>query len=99
MPQISSYLDEATLALVEQAAKANGVSKSRWVANITRKHAAQPGDLVFGSFASKIHAFGTLRIGCVEPLESQGCCNPLTTGAMPASKASKRGPAEMASFK
>lgn len=40
MPQISLYLDHATLALVEQAAKANGVSKSLWVADIIRKHAA-----------------------------------------------------------
>jgi hypothetical protein len=39
MPQISLYLDDATQALVEQAAKANGVSKSRWVADIIRKHA------------------------------------------------------------
>jgi hypothetical protein len=40
MSQITLYLDEATQALVEQAAKANGVSKSRWVAGIIRKHAA-----------------------------------------------------------
>ncbi len=31
MPQITLYLDDATQALVEQAAKANGLSKSRWV--------------------------------------------------------------------
>ena len=41
MSQITLYLDDATQALVEQAAKANGVSKSRWVAEIIRKHAAQ----------------------------------------------------------
>jgi hypothetical protein len=40
MSQITLYLDDATQALVEQAAKANGVSKSRWVAGIIRKHAA-----------------------------------------------------------
>ncbi len=40
MPQISLYLDDATLALVEHVAKANGVSKSRWVAGIIRKRAA-----------------------------------------------------------
>ena len=40
MSQITLYLDDATQALVEQAAKANGVSKSRWVADIIRKHAA-----------------------------------------------------------
>ncbi|MDP3872315.1 MAG: CopG family transcriptional regulator [Methyloversatilis sp.] len=41
MSQITLYLDDATQALVEQAAQANGVSKSRWVADIIRKYAAQ----------------------------------------------------------
>jgi hypothetical protein len=40
MSQITLYLDEATQALVEQAAAASGMSKSRWVADIIRKHAA-----------------------------------------------------------
>jgi hypothetical protein len=40
MSQITLYLDETTQALVEQAALANGVSKSRWVADIIRKYAA-----------------------------------------------------------
>jgi len=40
MSQITLYLDDATQALVEQSAKANGVSKSRWVADIIRTHAA-----------------------------------------------------------
>ena len=40
MSQITLYLDDATQALVEQAAKAHGVSKSRWVADIIRQHAA-----------------------------------------------------------
>lgn len=40
MSQITLYLDEATQALVEQAAQANGLSKSRWVAEIIRKYAA-----------------------------------------------------------
>jgi hypothetical protein len=40
MSQITLYLDGATQALVEQAAKANGVSKSRWVADLIRTHAA-----------------------------------------------------------
>ena len=40
MSQITLYLDEATRALVEQAAKANGVSKSRWVVDLIRTHAA-----------------------------------------------------------
>ena len=40
MSQITLYLDDSTQALVEQAAQANGVSKSRWVAEIIRKYAA-----------------------------------------------------------
>jgi hypothetical protein len=40
MSQITLYLDDATQALVEQAARANGLSKSRWVAEIIRKYAA-----------------------------------------------------------
>ena len=40
MSQITLYLDDATQALVEQAAQANGLSKSRWVAELIRKHAA-----------------------------------------------------------
>ncbi len=39
MSQITLYLDDATQALVDQAAQAQGVSKSRWVADIIRKHA------------------------------------------------------------
>jgi hypothetical protein len=38
--QITLYLDDTTQALVEQAALANGVSKSRWVAEMIRKYAA-----------------------------------------------------------
>ena len=55
MSQITLYLDDATQALVEQAAQANGVSKSRWVAEIIRKYAAHewPQDCLAlaGSFA------------------------------------------------
>lgn len=40
MSQITLYLDDATQALVEQAAQANGISKSRWVSEIIRKYAA-----------------------------------------------------------
>jgi hypothetical protein len=39
MSQITLYLDDATQALVTQAAAAHGVSKSRWVAEIIRKYA------------------------------------------------------------
>ena len=41
MPQITLYLDDATQALVDEAARANGMSKSRWVAEIIRKYAAE----------------------------------------------------------
>ena len=55
MSQITLYLDDATQALVEQAAQANGVSKSRWVADIIRKYASHewPQDCIAlaGSFA------------------------------------------------
>lgn len=40
MSQITLYLDDATQALVEEAARANGMSKSRWVTQIIRKYAA-----------------------------------------------------------
>lgn len=40
MAQITLYLDDATQALVEQAARASGVSKSRWVSDIIRRYAA-----------------------------------------------------------
>ena len=39
MPQITLYLDDATQALVDQAAEAHGISKSRWVAEAIRRYA------------------------------------------------------------
>jgi hypothetical protein len=36
MSQVTLYLDEETHALMEQAAKASGTSKSRWVAELIR---------------------------------------------------------------
>lgn len=39
MSQITLYLDDATQALVDQAAKAHGLSKSRWATEIIRKYA------------------------------------------------------------
>lgn len=39
MSQITLYLDDATEALVNQAAQASGLSKSRWVAELIRRHA------------------------------------------------------------
>ncbi|MFZ5502080.1 MAG: CopG family transcriptional regulator [Pseudomonadota bacterium] len=41
MSQITLYLDDATQALVDQAAQANGLSKSRWVAELIRKYAVR----------------------------------------------------------
>lgn len=55
MSQITLYLDDATQALVDQAARAHGISKSRWVAEIIRKYATHewPQDCLAlaGSFA------------------------------------------------
>ncbi|HEX7387186.1 MAG TPA: CopG family transcriptional regulator [Castellaniella sp.] len=39
MAQITLYLEESVQTLVEHAAKAQGVSKSRWVAELIRQHA------------------------------------------------------------
>lgn len=41
MSQLTLYLDEATQTMMEQAAKSSGMSKSRWVAEMIRKHAHQ----------------------------------------------------------
>ena len=40
MSQITLYLDDTTQALVDKAALASGVSKSRWVAEAIRHYAA-----------------------------------------------------------
>lgn len=40
MSQITLYLDDATQALVDAAAQASGLSKSRWVAEAIRQYAA-----------------------------------------------------------
>jgi predicted transcriptional regulator len=40
MSQITLYLDDVTQTLVDQAAQASGLSKSRWVAEAIRKYAA-----------------------------------------------------------
>lgn len=40
MSQITLYLDDTTQALLDQAAQASGLSKSRWVAEVIRKYAA-----------------------------------------------------------
>lgn len=41
MAQITLYLDYATHVMVDQAARANYVSKSRWVSDVIRKYAAE----------------------------------------------------------
>jgi hypothetical protein len=55
MAHITLDLDDDTLVLVERAAKAQGLSASRWVADIIRKHAAhewpQEGLALAGRFA------------------------------------------------
>ncbi|SAI27275.1 Uncharacterised protein [Bordetella ansorpii] len=55
MSQITLYLDDATQALVDEAAQASGMSKSRWVAELIRKYASQewPADCLAlaGAFA------------------------------------------------
>jgi hypothetical protein len=37
MAQVTIYLDDETRALMEQAARADGVSQSRWVAQLIRQ--------------------------------------------------------------
>ena len=39
MPRLTLYLDAQTQALVTAQAKAAGLSKSRWVAELIRRHA------------------------------------------------------------
>lgn len=38
MSRITLHLDEETDTLVQQAAKASGISKSRWVADLVHRH-------------------------------------------------------------
>ncbi len=46
MSQITLYLDDETEALLTSAAATSGLSKSRWVAEVIRRHAgdAWPGE-------------------------------------------------------
>lgn len=41
MSQITLYLDDDIQALIEQRAKASGLSKSRWVSEFITKYATQ----------------------------------------------------------
>ena len=65
MSQITLYLDDATQALVDEAAKANGVSKSRWVADIIRTYAAHdwPQDCLALAGAVDVHAISHVTGG------------------------------------
>lgn len=38
MSQITLYLDDVSEALLQQAAQANGLSKSKWVSKLIRQH-------------------------------------------------------------
>lgn len=61
MSQITLYLDDATQALVDQAALANGVSKSRWVAELIRLHARRQWPEAFLAAAGSIPDFPLLE--------------------------------------
>ena len=65
MSQITLYLDDATQALVDRAAQANGVSKSRWVADIIRKHAAHEWPKECLALAGKFADFPLTENGAV----------------------------------
>lgn len=69
MSQITLYLDDATQALVDQAAQANGMSKSRWVADIIRKYAAHewPADCL--ALAGQFPDFPLHEDAAAQPLD------------------------------
>jgi hypothetical protein len=70
MSQITPYLDDATQALVEPAAQANGLSKSRWVSEIIlrgdpqgvqrERHKQQPSDNDPGAVEQTIRQIHTI---------------------------------------
>ena len=68
MSQITLYLDDATQALVEQAASVHKMSKSRWVAEIIRKYADQEWPKECLDLAGRFADF-PLRDGDVGPNE------------------------------
>ena len=57
MSQITLYLDDATQALVDAAAQASGLSKSRWVAELIRKNANKQWPKAFLGAAGSIPDF------------------------------------------
>jgi len=70
MSQITLYLDDATQALVDQAAQANGVSKSRWVADLIRKHAANEWPATCLALAGLFPDFPLTEVHPAQPADS-----------------------------
>ena len=64
MSRITLYLDPETHALVERAARASGLSKSRWVAEAVHKYAADEGPASCLELAGRFGDF-PLREGSV----------------------------------
>ncbi len=67
MAQITLYLDDATQALVDQGTQANGVSKSRWVADLIRKHAVHEWPAANLALAGKFASFPLTNGGQPQP--------------------------------
>lgn len=61
MSQITLYLDDETQALVDHAARVNGVSKSRWVAGLIRMHARRQWPDAFLAAAGSMPDFPLLE--------------------------------------
>lgn len=61
MSQITLYLDDATQALVDEAAQSSGLSKSRWVAELIRKNARKQWPKAFLGAAGSIPDFPLLE--------------------------------------
>lgn len=66
MSQVTLYMDKETQALLEEAAKASGLSKSRWVAELIRTQARSRWPQEFLDAAGSIPDF-PLRGEDVEP--------------------------------
>jgi hypothetical protein len=67
MPKITLYLDDATKALMEQTAKANGLSKNRWVAQIIKKHSAHEWPSECAALAGAFADFALREPSCHDP--------------------------------
>lgn len=57
MTQLTLYLDKHTQTLVEKAAKAQGVSRSRWVADLIRCNTAETWPEEFLNLAGRFPDF------------------------------------------